>query len=144
MFIRQIEEIGILSFIECDGEASLGGHEVPSVQDEPEWSISARFGSWWCRRARKSSLPASTWAGTDFTEGQDVAFFEWLRRDKGIGRNLMAGEVRVPPGPKGLETLADYPNLTDAMLRRGWSPRRVEKIMGGNWLRLFHEVWAGS
>ena len=69
--------------------------------------------------------------GTDFTEGQDVAFFEWLGRDKGIGRNLMAGTKRVPPGPKGLETLADYPNLTDAMLRRGWSPRRVEKIMGG-------------
>ena len=49
----------------------------------------------------------------------------------------------APPGPKGLETLADYPDLTDAMLRRGWSPRRVEKIMGGNRLRLFREVWAG-
>ena len=82
--------------------------------------------------------------GTDFTEGQDVAFFDWLRRDKGSGRVLVPGEVRVPPGPKGLETLADYPNLTAAMLRRGWSPRRVEKIMGGNWLRLFREVWPGS
>ena len=77
-------------------------------------------------------------------EGQDVGFFEWIRRDKGIGRNPMEGEIRALPGPRGLETLADYPNLTDAMLRRGWSPRRVEKIMGGNRLRLFREVWAGS
>ena len=38
--------------------------------------------------------------GTDFTEGQDVAFFEWLRRDKGIGRNLMAGG---DPGAAGAE-----------------------------------------
>ena len=60
--------------------------------------------------------------GTDFTEGQDVAFFEWLGRDKGVGRNLMAGTKRVPPGPKGLETLADYPNLTDAMLRKRLEP----------------------
>ena len=82
--------------------------------------------------------------GTDFTEGQDVAFFDWLRRDKGIGRVLVPGEVRVPPGPKGLETLADYPHLTDAMLRRGWSPRRVEKVMGENWLRLFREVWTAA
>ena len=57
--------------------------------------------------------------GTDFTEGQDVAFFDWLRRDKGIGRVLVPGEVRVPPGPKGLETLADYhpPHRRDAAAR---------------------------
>ena len=82
--------------------------------------------------------------GTDFTEGQDVEFFAWLGRDKGIGRDLIPGVRRIPPGPKGLETLDDYPNLTDAMLRRGWSPRRVEKIMGANWHRLFREVWSGT
>ena len=82
--------------------------------------------------------------GTDFTQDQDLAFFDWLRRDKGTGRVVVPGAARVPPAPKGLETLADYPVLSAAMLRRGWSARRVEKVMGGNWLRLFREVWAGA
>jgi membrane dipeptidase len=43
--------------------------------------------------------------------------------------------------PKGLERLSDFPNLTAAMQRRGWTPSRIRKVLGGNWLRLFREVW---
>ncbi len=38
-------------------------------------------------------------------------------------------------GPRKFETLADE------LLRRGWSTTRVEKILGGNFARLFGEVW---
>lgn len=38
-------------------------------------------------------------------------------------------------GPRKFETLADE------LLRRGWSTTRVEKILGGNFARLFSEVW---
>ena len=80
--------------------------------------------------------------GTDFTQDQDAGFFDWLRRDKGTGRILMQGADKVPPGPKGLGTLDEYPNLTAAMERRGWDTGRIERILGGNWLRLFREVWS--
>lgn len=46
----------------------------------------------------------------------------------------------IPRGPRGLETAADYPNLAAALGRRGFSERDVERVMGGNMLRVFGEV----
>jgi membrane dipeptidase len=81
--------------------------------------------------------------GTDFTQDQDVHFFEWLRRDKGHGRTLVPGKTRVPRLPRGLSRLDEYPNLTAAMERRGWPEPRIRKVLGENWLRLLGEVWGG-
>jgi membrane dipeptidase len=80
--------------------------------------------------------------GTDFTQGYDSDFFEWLRRDKGRGRPLMPNLGRRPPNPKGFDGMSEYPNLTAAMVRRGWPEERVRGILGGNWLRFLKEVWA--
>ena len=79
--------------------------------------------------------------GTDFTQDQDLAFFEWLRRDKGHGRLLVPGAPRVPRLPEGLATIKEFPNLTAAMIRRGWSDTRIRKVLGENWLRFLGEVW---
>ncbi len=79
--------------------------------------------------------------GTDFTQDQDVAFFRWLRSDKGHGRSLVPGEVKVPNNPIGLERLCNYPNLTAAMVKRGWSETRIRKVLGENWLCVLREVW---
>jgi membrane dipeptidase len=37
--------------------------------------------------------------------------------------------------PQGLETVADFPNLTAELLRRGWSDDNVKKVIGLNVLR---------
>ena len=77
--------------------------------------------------------------GTDFTQGHDDSFFQWITHDKGSGRKLVEfGEIS---NPVGLQTLGEYPNLTEAMLRAGWSENKVRKVMGENWLRLLREVW---
>ena len=77
--------------------------------------------------------------GTDFTQGHDDSFFQWITHDKGSGRKLVEfGEISTP---LGLQTLGEYPNLTEALLRGGWSENKVRKIMGENWLRLLREVW---
>lgn len=78
--------------------------------------------------------------GTDSTEGQDEAFFEWIRKDKGTGRRMVPAKGTAA-FVKGLETLADYPSLTMAMERRGWSERRTRAVLGENWLRFLGEVW---
>ena len=31
--------------------------------------------------------------------------------------------------------------LADDLVRRGWNPHRVEKILGANFARLFSDVW---
>jgi membrane dipeptidase len=38
--------------------------------------------------------------------------------------------------PRDLRTPLDLPRLVDLMLRRGWSAERIQKILGGNFLRV--------
>lgn len=38
--------------------------------------------------------------------------------------------------PRDLPTCLELPRLTDRMLRRGWSSERIQKILGGNFLRV--------
>ncbi|MCA1620266.1 MAG: membrane dipeptidase [Acidobacteria bacterium] len=42
--------------------------------------------------------------------------------------------------PEGIRDVADLPNITYELLRRGYSDRDVLKILGGNLLRAFDEV----
>jgi membrane dipeptidase len=78
--------------------------------------------------------------GTDFTQDQDEAFFDWLRHDKGYARRMVPTRGTAPL-IKDLTSLASYPNLTRAMERRGWSEERIVKILGENWLGYLGKVW---
>lgn len=85
---------------------------------------------------------SSVGIGTDFTEGQPPEFFDWITRDKGDGRKLTEfGEIR---NPEGMRRIADFPNLTAAMVRAGWSEARIERVLGSNWLGLLREVWGAE
>ncbi|WP_158772685.1 dipeptidase [Cobetia sp. L2A1] len=79
--------------------------------------------------------------GTDFTQGHGQDFFEWLTHDKGYARRLTSFGKIV--NPEGIRTIGEFPNLTDALLRRGMSEQQVRKIMGENWLRTLENVWGG-
>jgi membrane dipeptidase len=46
----------------------------------------------------------------------------------------------VPNLPEGIRDVADLPNITYELLRRGYSERDVLKILGGNFMRAFAEV----
>ena len=81
---------------------------------------------------------ANVGIGTDFTQGHGDDFFDWLRQDKGYARRANPGRGRAP-FVKGMETLADYPRLTEAMIRRGWPESRIRAVLGENWLRFFGE-----
>ena len=77
--------------------------------------------------------------GTDFTQGHGGPFFDWITHDKGYARRLTEfGEIVFPDG---FASIGDFPNLTAAMQRAGWSEERIRKILGLNWLRLLAEVW---
>ena len=75
--------------------------------------------------------------GTDFTQGYDRVFFDWITHDKGYGRRLTDfGEVT---NPDGLRTIGEWPNLAAAMERRGWPEGRIERVIGRNWL--LRTIW---
>lgn len=77
--------------------------------------------------------------GTDFTQGWEPRFFDWITRDKGRSRKLTEfGEI---VNPEGIRTIGEFPNLTRTMERRGWREGRIRKVMGENWLRLLGDVW---
>lgn len=44
---------------------------------------------------------------------------------------------------RGMESIAQLPDLTEGLLTRGYSEADVGKIMGGNFLRVFEQVWGG-
>lgn len=80
--------------------------------------------------------------GTDFTQGYDGQFFDWITHDKGFGRRLTSfGEI---VNPAGIRTISDFPNIADAMSAAGWSDARIEKVLGRNWLDLLTEVWGNG
>lgn len=77
--------------------------------------------------------------GTDFTQGHGPEFFDMLTHDKGYARELTRFGKII--NPDGIRTVGDFPNLTDALLRHGYSPQLVKKIMGDNWVKMLANVW---
>ena len=78
--------------------------------------------------------------GTDFTEGQPREFFDWLLSGKSKQGPAMALDFPIQ-NPQGIQNSADFPNLTDALLTRGYTESEAGKILGENMVRLFKDVW---
>ncbi|HEV8525649.1 MAG TPA: dipeptidase [Terriglobales bacterium] len=46
----------------------------------------------------------------------------------------------VPALPEGIDSVADLPKITEELLKRGYTPAQVHKILGGNFMRVFREA----
>jgi membrane dipeptidase len=44
---------------------------------------------------------------------------------------------------EGYNAAPRYASLAAGLAARGWTPARVDKVPGGNFVRLFGEVWGG-
>tara|TARA_R110000796_G_scaffold210102_1_gene326376 strand:+ start:7948 stop:8931 length:984 start_codon:yes stop_codon:yes gene_type:complete len=77
--------------------------------------------------------------GTDMSQGHPWTWQEYAMHDKGNGRRLTTfGELKFPTG---IEQISDFPNILDAMKRRGWKESKIERVIGQNWVRLLKDVW---
>lgn len=56
-----------------------------------------------------------------------------------IGSDLDGG----PELPREIKDISDFPQITLAMQRLGYSDKRIKKILGLNWLRVIREVTGG-
>src|SRR5450432_4518342 len=43
----------------------------------------------------------------------------------------------IDSAPKGLDGVQDFPKITEQLLKRGYSEKDIDKILGGNFLRVF-------
>jgi membrane dipeptidase len=46
----------------------------------------------------------------------------------------------IPSSPEGMDSAADLPKITQALMARGYSAEDMHKILGGNFLRVFAKV----
>src|SRR6202020_961426 len=44
--------------------------------------------------------------------------------------------------PEGIDSAADLPKITQALYQRGYTREQIHKILGGNFMRVMHEVEA--
>jgi len=45
--------------------------------------------------------------------------------------------------PAGIDGFENIPNVTRGLVARGYSDDAIRKILGGNFLRVFRQVWGG-
>ena len=44
---------------------------------------------------------------------------------------------------KDFEDISKLPNLVSGLRRRGWAEPEINKVLGGNWARVYERVWGG-
>ncbi len=82
--------------------------------------------------------------GTDFTQDQPDDFWRYIGSQQGTKFPSTFTDVIENWDvfyPDDLNTPDDMPALAPALLRRGYSTEEVAKVLGGNWMRLFRQVW---
>ncbi|MGZ8350888.1 MAG: membrane dipeptidase, partial [Allosphingosinicella sp.] len=76
----------------------------------------------------------------DETRAEQRRFFEERSR-RGIAAPGEAADVLNLV--EGYNSADRYDRIAADLRRRGWSTTRIEKLLGGNFVRLFGEVWGG-
>ena len=76
--------------------------------------------------------------GPDFMENMPKAVVEASVRD--LPPAAIAQYAAMPP-TIDYESVTEMPKVTAGLLERGYAPQDVKKIIGGNWLRLYGQVW---
>ena len=80
--------------------------------------------------------------GTDFCQDQPYSFFEWLFARQGIKLSDKPVPIANPHfHPEGLERPDSMVNIAKELLERGYDKEDISKVLGGNWMRLFGQVW---
>lgn len=78
--------------------------------------------------------------GPDLMENWDPEPFKSVSARSTTVEGIPAGKLNFNY-PKGMASNADLPNLTNALLKHGFSDEDVIKFLGGNFMRIFERVW---
>ncbi|MCB9452330.1 MAG: membrane dipeptidase [Anaerolineaceae bacterium] len=76
--------------------------------------------------------------GPDFMEEMPLEVAQTVL--SGLPLDVVTFMQNIPP-VQNFSTIAEMPNVTAALLARGYSEADTRKVLGENWLRLYGEVW---
>jgi membrane dipeptidase len=71
-----------------------------------------------------------------------IDHIDHIARIAGVDHVGLSSDVDGVSGatPEGIDSAADLPKITQALLDRGYSAQDIHKILGGNLLRVFRQV----
>ena len=85
----------------------------------------------------KGTIPDEYWMGTDQLAKVIDYGVNLVGEDHiGLGSDFDGG----PPLPREIQDISDYPEMTKALQRLGYSDERIQKILGLNLLRVIRQV----
>jgi membrane dipeptidase len=75
--------------------------------------------------------------GSDFLEGATLEEYKYLIK------SYKPEAVPKWPWvfPEGIRSVSDFPNITKGLVDKGYSEEEIKGILGGNFLRVFKQVW---
>jgi membrane dipeptidase len=85
----------------------------------------------------------------DINEGNPLTLEDWNRTEgpNGVYSNIIgpmgAWYTCESPFVDGYESVTQTPKVWDGLKKRGYSADAIDKIRGGNWLRVLKDVWGG-
>ena len=82
--------------------------------------------------------------GSDYTQDQPKEFFDLILSQQGTKPTARRKDYPdTVVHPEGIETPDRLSNVALELTARGYGDEDIAKVLGGNWLRLFKEVWGG-
>ena len=76
--------------------------------------------------------------GPDFTYGANAL----IDPDNSfVFPHTMASRQQPIKYVKGFEVITELSNVEDGLRGRGWSQQDIDKVFGGNWIRVYEEAW---
>jgi membrane dipeptidase len=78
--------------------------------------------------------------GPDLMENWDTSVFTTTTERSSTVNGIAAMRMKWTY-PKGMQSNAELPNLTEGLLKLGFSSQEVVKFLGGNFMRVFDAVW---
>jgi membrane dipeptidase len=77
--------------------------------------------------------------GLDFSEVERPV---WARQMSGeVNYAYIPGIARWSSETYCIKSITEFPNFTRGLVSRGYSDQEITKILGGNFIRVFKEVW---
>jgi membrane dipeptidase len=74
-----------------------------------------------------------------------IAHFDYVIKVAGIDHVGIGTDFDgIPVPPEGIDSAADLPKITVALMARGYTADDMKKLLGGNLLRVFREVQAAA
>ncbi len=80
--------------------------------------------------------------GSDCARGWDDEFVGWLRNGRWQPKG--AQPATWPAWPAWFSGPAQFPALAEGLCDAGLEDKAIDAVLGGNWMRLFEQVFAGT